>query len=88
MSKVPAKDLKPFTTVSVVGVVVRQDPRNSQTLLWVPGIGQSGQWSLVSSAECEVVAEPTELVRRAFESALQQAREQDHPVVRGDDGAS
>lgn len=36
--------------VSITGVILRQS--SGQALLWVPGIGESGTWSIVNTAEC------------------------------------
>lgn len=45
------KDVGVGDVVTITAVVVRQSP--GQTLLYSNGIGESGCWSSVNSAECQ-----------------------------------
>lgn len=44
-----AKECMPGQEVMIRAVVLKQE--NGQTLMWVPGVGRSGRWSVVNSVE-------------------------------------
>lgn len=55
------KDVPVGTEVAIYGIVLRQSP--GQTLLWNQEVGESGQWSIVNSVDCEMAGEPSELLQ-------------------------
>jgi hypothetical protein len=65
---VKIKNAKVGDVVTITGRVTAQ--RGGQTELWVPGIGESGRWSVVSSAEAENVTVQVEDIEQLSYRAL------------------
>lgn len=58
------KDCEIGAVIDIRAIVV-DVKENGQAMLLVPGIGRSGQWSIVNTADCRVVGHIVDLLQHA-----------------------